>query len=462
MDDVNDNAPQFVKMTVVQDEDMEVAPYNPAENDILVVREKRNGSQFKSVENILSSRNSSAVRAKRGQHLPPMITIPENLAVGTPIIRLLAEDKDAGVNSLITYTIAGESRIPSTINDIPAGPATPHFRINPNNGELSVSRILPPETEFHVNVTGTDGGGKSDAVNVKVYIKDVNDHAPVFVKSRYTFSLPEGIYSNHVIGKIEATDADFGDNANISYSIKPLEGDAELPFFVSDLKGDLSVDGYVDRETRDAYLFKVIAEDHGRGKTRKRSSVDVEVQISDINDNAPAFYNYDKILQVESDHPEGLGSTFVPVYYVSVPENAPLGTPVSRVFANDSDFSGNGNGHVFYVIPPRADRENLFAIDSKEGTITTNGKLDYETQSSHNITIIAADLGNPSLNSTALLIVKVIDVPEALEDRFGPVFTHRYYEVEVTYPPIIVFSELKRTLFSNFLTFDACNELRGT
>lgn len=92
---------------------------------------------------------------------------------------------------------------------------------------------------------------------------------------------------------------------------------------------------------------------------------------------------------------------------------------------------GNGNGLVLYDIPRRLDREDFFSMDSKEGVITTNAKLDFETQGSHNLTIVARDLGSPSLSSTALLVVSVVDVPETLEDTLGPMFMHRYYEVEV-------------------------------
>lgn len=68
-------------------------------------------------------------------------------------------------------------------------------------------------------------------------------------------------------------------------------------------------------------------------------------------------------------------------------------------------------------------------MDSKEGVVTTNTKLDFETQGTHNVTLVARDLGSPSLSSTALLVVSVVDVPETLEDTLGPMFLHRYYEV---------------------------------
>ena len=52
-------------------------------------------------------------------------------------------------------------------------------------------------------------------------------------------------------------------------------------------------------------------------------------------------------------------------------------------------------------------------------------------QSVHNLTVTASDLGSPSLTSTAMLIVRILDVDEGPEDPKRPVFQHRYYEVEV-------------------------------
>lgn len=83
----------------------------------------------------------------------------------------------------------------------------------------------------------------------------------------------------------------------------------------------------------------MVAQDHGSAEDRKRSSVDVEIHVTDINDNPPVFYNYDRIAQVSSDDGDAV---FVPVYYASVVENSPAGLMVARVFANDSDSQVRG------------------------------------------------------------------------------------------------------------------------
>lgn len=49
----------------------------------------------------------------------------------------------------------------------------------------------------------------------------------------------------------------------------------------------------------------------------------------------------------------------------------------------------------------------------------------------HNLTVVASDLGSPSLTSTAMLIVRVLDVDEGPNEPKRPSFEHRYYEVEI-------------------------------
>lgn len=136
----------------------------------------------------------------------------------------------------------------------------------------------------------------------------------------------------------------------------------------------------------------------------------------------------------------------IPVYYASVLENNGSGMPIARVYANDSDLQANGNGLVLFYIPRRRNQRELFTIDSKEGIITTLNSLDYEEEPVHNITVLASDLGKPSLTSTALVIVDVVDIQEPVEEMSSPIFAHRYYEMEV----IFLTSALQSTGTQNY------------
>lgn len=427
--DENDNSPVFLQMIIIPDQGVEVLKYDQKRSEIALIDKKNTNISSDVISTTLLNMR------KRGNEktVAPLLSLPEDMSIGTVILRLIADDKDIGDNAQIKYEMVSETYIPNEVISNSAIHVLHYFVIHSSTGEISVARSLPPESEFRLNISATDGGDLQDNVMIRLYIIDINDHAPIFKKSFYSFDAEEAQYSRTILGKVEATDMDFGQNANISYYISS-ETNEYLPFTMSEFGGALSVNGELDREKLDKYSFKVIAKDNSP-LTQLSSSVDIEVNVLDLNDNIPQFYGYDEILSTKLSglEPHLNQNSFmdVPVYYANVVENSPVGTPITRVFANDSDFSGNGNGLFLFNIPHRKNYENLFSVDSKDGVVTTIGKLDFEHQNGHNITVIASDLGSPSLSSTALVIVSVIDVPEDQSGEDKQIFSHRYYEVEV-------------------------------
>lgn len=433
VEDENDNAPVFTQMIILPDQGVEVLEYDESKSNIELFQEHRTNTSAGVYTLTQSHVKSKGIFKNR---MSPLLSIPEDVAVGTPIFRLIAEDLDLDDNAAIKYEMSSETYIPNVVLTTDPFHVAQYFMVHPNSGEVAIARILPPESEFRLNLSAIDSGGLKDNITVRVSIRDVNDHPPIFVKSWYNFDTEESSYSRKFLGKIETTDADFGSNANVSYRIQARDNE-DLPFVISEFSGVLSTNGELDREVRDKYSFMVIASDNPRSGNRLSSSVNVEVNILDLNDNAPVFYGYDDIvqyrLQENEKHPGHAFAEYIqiPVYYANAAENAPVGTPITKVFANDSDFSGNGNGLLLFNIPHRKNKPNLFAVDSKEGVVTVLGKLDFEKQKTYNVTVVASDLGSPTLSSMALVSVNVIDVPEDMKNVEQPIFTHRYYEVEV-------------------------------
>lgn len=426
--DENDNAPKFNQIIIPLGEPV----------DLLEVDENTRLKIFKEIINNITN-NIAKVEVKPKNKFPitsdsPLFIMPENIAIGTTILKLNAVDMDSGVNGQIRHEFTSEVFLPPYTLSPNLLQVKRYFVINERYGHIIVARALPPESEFRLNVTALDGGDLSDQITIRFFVKDVNDHFPMFKKSWYNFNVEEAQYSRRVLGKVDATDADFGQNANLTYFIQPSSKD--LPFEISPLNGVFSVNGVLDREKEDRYTITVVARDNGIDK-KLSSSVSVEIQVLDVNDNTPKFFGYDDLL--EWKHPEAdeiVNHNFesvmmIPVYKATLEENAPIGTTVTRVYANDSDFIGNGNGLILYSLPQKKNQLNLFAIDSKEGILTTTTRLDFETQKLHNITVVASDLGSPSLSSTAIVLLSLIDIPDEIEVSDKPVFISRYYELEI-------------------------------
>ncbi|XP_029667049.1 cadherin-89D isoform X2 [Formica exsecta] len=409
--DANDNAPKFIRMVVLPDQGVRVS-HDPSESV-----EVEDGEAHQTID---------------GGRRSPLLLVPENTTIGVPIIRLLADDKDEGANAAITYSLSNETTLNGVRSRRYDVTSRRYFHLDPRTAEISIARNLPPEKDIRLFVLAKDSGGLSDNITIRIHVMDVNDHAPVFDKSWYIFDLAEGTYSNHAVGEVRAFDADFGANADLSYELITSHedsihtGNLSRSFHVDPHEGIIRVSGTLDRERAATHRLLVVA--HDQGSPSLSSSVEVEINVLDVNDNAPTFHGYDE-LEKEGNR--------LPIYRVSVLENIPIGTQVAKVYANDSDFAGNGNGLILFDLSYQDRTEKqYFAVDSKEGIIVTIAKLDYETKSDHRLIVTASDLGSPvSLTSSAVVLVTVLNVDddEETDNKVSnmPTFRHRYYEIEV-------------------------------
>ena len=112
-------------------------------------------------------------------------------------------------------------------------------------------------------------------------------------------------------------------------------------------------------------------------------------------------------LTVENNHSPEISNTSA----VSLAENVSSGTAVSTISASDAESET-----VTYSITA-GNGSNLFTINSSTGAITTAAALDYETATSHTLTITATDSNGNT--TTANQVVNVTDVAESANDPAG-------------------------------------------
>ena len=98
-----------------------------------------------------------------------------------------------------------------------------------------------------------------------------------------------------------------------------------------------------------------------------------------------------------------------PFYNANISENAPLGTLILQVRANDSDVGRNGQ--IFYSMTGDNSVENVFTVDGKSGIVYNLVKFDFETLKafSFNVTIIASDDGLPQKWTSTVVQITVTD-----------------------------------------------------
>ncbi|KAF7235473.1 Protocadherin gamma-B1 [Varanus komodoensis] len=243
------------------------------------------------------------------------VNLRENAPVGSQVLQLVATDNDDGSYAQIRYHFS----------NIPAN-AQQNFRIDPISGTITLMGDLDYEETkaYAMTVAAKDGGGLVTHVKVEIKILDENDNYPEVILTSLFSPVPEDSLPGTLIALINVNDKDAGDSGKVACSLRQ-----DLPFKIIRMSNNyykLLSDGPLDRERTPEYNITVTASDTGSPPLSTYKSI--LLQVSDVNDNAPAFER--------------------PSYSIYVPENNPSGTSVFRVSASDPDMGQNAritSGH---------------------------------------------------------------------------------------------------------------------
>lgn len=323
------------------------------------------------------------------------MTIPENTPIPYKVAKIRAKDVDWEKNGRVRYSIvSGASNL---------------FNIDYSTGDVTLTENLStkssPIMELVIRAQDSGSPALSNTTILEISILDINDHvslfdshskrwvlnrqtlfqAPKFYSEQLPISVRESVPTGYLAGRVQAFDADSGENAHIEYSLSfPDSAFPPPPFAIDPHTGWISTTGDVDREMAHKYEFDAVATDNG--STPLSSRIAVIVTIVDENDNAPTFERS--------------------IYNVSVAENARRGDEVVRVVAHDRDELSS----VSYSLASEGNEQHQFAILSQNdhGLITVNGALDYGQRPMYTLTVKATDDGG--ISDTATILVYIIDV----------------------------------------------------
>ena len=321
------------------------------------------------------------------KHAPIMLipvaqSIKEDLPVGATVGKVTATDKDSGYNGLIVYSIVSGNE-----GDV--------FEIDMFSGETRLSSHLDREkkSQYKLNISASDCGLpiKVSHVFLTISVTDVNDNAPMFEKPLTTVSLFENITTGQTVITVHAIDPDEGSNSEVTYQLVDTFGGK---FRINRKTGRIAVNSRLDFEQQQSFLVQVQALD-GSKTDQKIGFTKVDVQLLDLNDNAPIVTPN--------------------VLIVSVPEDVPEEAIVTSINAFDPD-TGRG-GKLKYKF---ASSIKKFKIDSESGIIRVRRRLNYERKTSYNLTVEVMDKGHPSLSS---LVHVTINIKDVNENNLAPQFT---------------------------------------
>ncbi|XP_032776149.1 protocadherin gamma-B5-like isoform X11 [Strigops habroptila] len=306
----------------------------------------------------------------------------------------MAEDADVGSNSLQGYELEANGYFVVEAKESKDGRKL---------AELVLRRALDREREqsLRLALTAVDGGDppRSGTAQLCINVTDANDNAPVFAQERYRVSLREDALPGSTVLNVSASDADAGSNARITYGFGKMPAKVLQKFMVDAESGRITLQESLDFEDTRSYTLLVEARDGGGLLTH----CEVEVEVLDVNDNAPEI----TVLSVSS----------------LVPEDAPAGTVVALVNVKDPD-SGE-NGQVWCELSGEAPL-SLVASSGGSYKVVTASLLDREQVSEHRVTVVARDRGSPALSSSTALVLEVSDVNDN-----APVFEEAAYSAYV-------------------------------
>ncbi|XP_032776156.1 protocadherin gamma-B2-like isoform X19 [Strigops habroptila] len=262
-----------------------------------------------------------------------------------------AEDADVGSNSLQGYDLEANGYFAVEVKESPDGSKF---------AELVLRRALDREREqsLRLVLTAVDGGDppRSGTAQLCINVTDANDNAPVFAQERYRVSLREDAVPGSTVLNVSASDADAGSNARITYGFGKMPAKVLQKFMVDAESGRITLQESLDFEDTRAFRLAVEARDGGG----LLAHCQVEVEVLDVNDNAPDI----TVLSVSSP----------------VPEDAPAGTVVALVNVKDPD-SGE-NGQVWCELSGEAPL-SLVASSGGAYKVVTASALDREQASKH-------------------------------------------------------------------------------
>uniref|UniRef100_A0A3B3R3Y8 Cadherin domain-containing protein n=1 Tax=Paramormyrops kingsleyae TaxID=1676925 RepID=A0A3B3R3Y8_9TELE len=321
----------------------------------------------------------------------PVLHIPYNLDVGTTVIQLSAVDEDYQSRATaVEYTAIG-------------GNASVFFEVDIYSGQVRLKDFLRQSlnTILTLIVLAKDKGMPplSSETNVNFVITEKNRFSPRFSEPLVLFLAPEDVPVGFVIGRVHAEDKDDGINGLLSYAFKS-GNDNEL-FSIGQTSGLITLIKGLDYEIKVVHLLCVIAKDGGW--ISETGELNVTVVVEDMNDNPPVFSTME--------------------YRALVSENAPLGTTVTQVKASDRD--SGANAEITYSL--LTGDQDLFSVDSKNGTITTRDMFDFEVHQAFELSVKASNTGTLAHFSVVHVYIQITGLNE-----FVPKFGKSQYNFTVS------------------------------
>ncbi|XP_044517576.1 cadherin-related family member 2 [Gracilinanus agilis] len=339
----------------------------------------------------------------------------EHCPNGTVVTKdIQATDPDTEFRGHITYHLL-------------SGNSADIFQVDPNTGEVTVKdgNLLDRELQsvYYLTLQATDGGGLTGSTLLHIIVLDINDNAPV-VSGSYNIFVKEE--EDNVTVTIQAYDNDEPDTNNSEIRFELLPGPYNNNFTLDPVTGLLKNQGPLDREAIDPLLLGKIVLTvlvYDLGEPSLNTTVNVTINVEDINDNKPVFSRT--------------------IYEFHVKERL-MGAYLGIVEAWDADQTDVNNRVAFSLTGDGASNFQIRSVFLGSGesqgnvSLVSDVSLDYERPPSNfTLMVLAQNAAESNEIGSATVLVITEDVndeaPSILASSLKEikVYEHQDYEDEL-------------------------------
>nr|XP_046231654.1 cadherin-23 isoform X2 [Scatophagus argus] len=322
----------------------------------------------------------------------------KDVVEGQLLLTLMATDRDAGNNSLITYSFSAGS--------------SPYLALNSETGAVTLTSDLADVTEdttLLLTAMAKDHGQPplNSTAQVLVNLRLVSlVEGVAFWSSSYNFSLPENQPVGTTVGSVLASSG--SDLYDVAYKLK-----THADLFSISASGAIQTRAQLDKEKQEWYILDVEAVDT---RTPPTSAVAVvTVQVEDVNE-PPQFPSSQYEASVLSIAPY---KTRVIELQASDPDVGDGGRLVYSLSAPSPYFDVEPSSGLLYVVSVAELSEQLFEVEVKATDPTglhATAKVEVEVQGSAS----SSDVVVISLNQPANTVEKKVpELEKSLEEVLG-------------------------------------------
>ena len=351
---------------------------------LLTVEARDNGSSVQ-----LSSQTQVVIEIGDVDDNPASFPFPymfsrlyENPPLGHSVIFLPAVDPDTSADSALVFALSDTH------------PPEPKFAVNSSTGEITVTGSLDYEIPLHrlytltVSVMDPDYPQTSSGT-LQIQLLDRNDNAPEITISQPQSNLQETHPLGAQVAMVTASDGDSGNNLELIFALTDGNSNDDFELVIENGEGIIRSAHQFDYETTSIYVLTVTVSD--RGNPPMSSSVPLEFNIIDVNDESPVFTQS--------------------VYSVSIQENSSPMNNLIQVMASDRDTGIGGEIAGYEIV--EGNEKGRFILSSS-GVLASLVMFDREEQSEYTLTVAAYDRGAEPQRGIAEICVTITDVSDSL------------------------------------------------